>query len=374
MELSIGEKNQYQRHLSLTKIGEKGQISLKEAKVLVVGAGGLGCPVLQYLTAAGVGKIGIVDQDSVEPSNLHRQVLYTHDDIGEAKVNVASQKLKRLNPYIEIVPHLVRLTAVNVDSIFDGYDLVVDCTDNFASRYLINDACVLYGKVLIYGAIYQFEGQISVFNFNDGPTYRCLFPEPPQSDILPNCSEIGVLGVLPGIIGSFQAMETIKVITGIGDVLSGKVLLYDALKQNNRVIKIKPNKKNHEIVELSDALYSCSTDSQLANSMIIEIEPKQFSEMLVKSENILVIDVREQWEREVSKISPSCHIPLGEFSSSDGPSLPDECSKEQTVMLYCKAGVRSRMACEVLEEHGFKNLFNLSGGILKWEAEGYPLA
>ncbi len=374
MELSIGEKNQYQRHLSLPKIGEKGQISLKEAKVLIVGAGGLGCPVLQYLTAAGVGKIGIVDQDSVEPSNLHRQVLYTHDDIGEAKVNVASQKLKRLNPYIEIVPHLVRLTAVNVDSIFDGYDLVVDCTDNFASRYLINDACVLYGKVLIYGAIYQFEGQISVFNFNDGPTYRCLFPEPPQSDILPNCSEIGVLGVLPGIIGSFQAMETIKVITGIGDVLSGKVLLYDALKQNNRVIKIKPNKKNREIVELSDALYSCSADSQLANSMIIEIEPKQFSEMLVKSENILVIDVREQWEREVSKISPSCHIPLGEFSSSDGPSLPDECSKEQTVMLYCKAGVRSRMACEVLKEHGFKNLFNLSGGILKWEAEGYPLA
>lgn len=374
MELSIGEKNQYQRHLSLPKIGEKGQISLKEAKVLIVGAGGLGCPVLQYLTAAGVGKIGIVDQDSVEPSNLHRQVLYTHDDIGEAKVNVASQKLKRLNPYIEIVPHLVRLTAVNVDSIFDGYDLVVDCTDNFASRYLINDACVLYGKVLIYGAIYQFEGQISVFNFNDGPTYRCLFPEPPQSDILPNCSEIGVLGVLPGIIGSFQAMETIKVITGIGSVLSGKVLLYDALKQNNRVIKIKPNKKNREIVELSDALYSCSADSQLANSMIIEIEPKQFSEMLVKSENILVIDVREQWEREVSKISPSCHIPLGEFSSSDGPSLPDECSKEQTVMLYCKAGVRSRMACEVLKEHGFKNLFNLSGGILKWEAEGYPLA
>ena len=374
MELSIGEKNQYQRHLSLPKIGEKGQISLKEAKVLIVGAGGLGCPVLQYLTAAGVGKIGIVDQDSVEPSNLHRQVLYTHDDIGEAKVNVASQKLKRLNPYIEIVPHLVRLTAVNADSIFDGYDLVVDCTDNFASRYLINDACVLYGKVLIYGAIYQFEGQISVFNFNDGPTYRCLFPEPPQSDVLPNCSEIGVLGVLPGIIGSFQAMETIKVITGIGDVLSGKVLLYDALKQNNRVIKIKPNKKNREIVELSDALYSCSADSQLANSMIIEIEPKQFSEMLVKSENILVIDVREQWEREVSKISPSCHIPLGEFSSSDGPSLPDECSKEQTVMLYCKAGVRSRMACEVLKEHGFKNLFNLSGGILKWEAEGYPLA
>ena len=374
MELSIGEKNQYQRHLSLPKIGEKGQISLKEAKVLVVGAGGLGCPVLQYLAAAGVGKIGIVDQDGVEPSNLHRQVLYTHDDIGEAKVNVASQKLKRLNPYIEILPHLVRLTAVNADSIFDGYDLVVDCTDNFASRYLINDACVLYGKVLIYGAIYQFEGQISVFNFNDGPTYRCLFPEPPQSDILPNCSEIGVLGVLPGIIGSFQAMETIKVITGIGSVLSGKVLLYDALKQNNRVIKIKPNKKNREIVELSDTLYICSADSQLANSMIIEIEPKQFSEMLVKSENILVIDVREQWEREVSKISPSCHIPLGEFSSSDGPSLPDECSEEHTVMLYCKAGVRSRMACEVLKEHGFKNLFNLSGGILKWEAEGYPLA
>ena len=374
MELSIGEKNQYERHLSLAEIGERGQILLKEAKVLVVGAGGLGCPVLQYLAAAGVGKIGIVDQDGVEASNLHRQVLFTHDDIGEAKVKVASQKLHRLNPYIEIVPHLLRLTAVNTDSIFHGYDIVVDCTDNFASRYLINDACVLYGKVLIYGAIYQFEGQVSVFNFNDGPTYRCLFPEPPKSDILPNCSEVGVLGVLPGIVGSFQAMETIKVIAGIGDVLSGKVLLYDALKQKNRIITIKPNKKNREIVELSDSLYGCSADSQLANSMIIEIEPKEFSEMVVNSEDILVIDVREKWERAVSKISPSCHIPLGEFSSSDEPILPDKCSKEKKVMLYCKAGVRSRMACEVLKEHGFKNLFNLSGGILKWEAEGYPLA
>ena len=374
MNFSEEQVERYSRHIILQDVGVEGQQKIMDSKVLIVGTGGLGAPAALYLAAAGVGKIGIVDQDVVEPSNLHRQVLYTHDDIGEAKVNVASQKLKRLNPYIEIVPHLVRLTAVNADSIFDGYDLVVDCTDNFASRYLINDACVLYGKVLIYGAIYQFEGQISVFNFNDGPTYRCLFPEPPQSDILPNCSEIGVLGVLPGIIGSFQAMETIKVITGIGDVLSGKVLLYDALKQNNRVIKIKPNKKNREIVELSDSMYGCSADSQLANSMIIEIEPKEFSEMLVNSEDILVIDVREQWERAVSKISPSCHIPLGEFSSSDEPILPDECSREKKVMLYCKAGVRSRMACEVLKEYGFKKLFNLSGGILKWEAEGYPLA
>ncbi len=373
MELSIEEKKHYEKQLSLPEIGEKGQILLKKAKVLVVGAGGLGCPVLQYLTAVGVGKIGIVDEDRVETSNLQRQVLFTYNDIGEAKVEVALQKLVQSNPYIEVVPHLLRLNAVNAESILSEYDIVVDCTDNFASRYLINDACVLYGKVLIYGAIYQFEGQVSVFNFNDGPTYRCLFPDPPKSNILPNCSEVGVFGVLPGIIGTFQAIETIKVITGIGDVLSGKVLLYEALNQKNRIIKIIPNNKNRNIVELSDTLYSCSTNSDLANSMITEIEPKQFSEMLVKPDDILVIDVREEWERAVSQISPSFHIPLGEFSSSGGPVLPDEFSKEKKVMLYCKAGVRSRMAGEVLLKNGYKKLFNLTGGILKWEAEGYSL-
>ena len=374
MDLSVEEKKQYQRHLSLPGFGLEGQKLLKESSVLVIGAGGLGCPALQYLAAAGVGKIGIVDEDIVEYSNLQRQILYSHNDIGNVKAEVAAKKLEQLNPFIKINSHVLRFNASNAEALLEGYDIVVDGTDNFDSRYLINDACVLFDKVLIYGAIYQFEGQVSVFNLNNGPTYRCLFPNPPKSNALPSCSEIGVLGVLPGIIGNFQALEVIKVITGLGEPLTGKLLLYDALKQNTRIIGINPNRKSREIYELSDSFSICSTSTNSkTDQMIIEIEPNVFSEMKKNQDDILVLDVREDWEREVSKITPSTHIPLGEFASPSGPELPSEFSTDKKIVIYCKAGVRSRMACEALKEKGFNNLYNLSGGILNWKAEGFPL-
>ena len=374
MELSNEEKKQYQRHISLPSFGLEGQKLLKKASVLVIGAGGLGCPVLQYLTAAGVGTIGIVDEDLIESSNLQRQVLYSQSDTGGLKVEVAAQKLEQLNPFIKINPHVIRFNADNAESLLQGYDIVVDGTDNFASRYLINDACVLFNKVLIYGAIYQFEGQVSVFNFKNGPTYRCLFPYPSKSNPLANCSEVGVLGVLPGIIGNFQALEVIKVITGLGEPLTGKVLLYDALNQKTRIIGINPIPKNREVKNLSDVFFNCPTNkNNITDQMIIEIEPIEFSELMENENDLVVLDVREDWERKVSKVTPSTHIPLGDFSSPSGPDLPNEISVDKKIVIYCKAGVRSRMACEALKEKGFKNLLNLSGGILQWEAEGFPI-
>ena len=376
MDFSTDEKRQYQRHFSLPGFGSKGQDLLKRASVLVIGAGGLGCPVLQYLTAAGVGEIGIVDEDIVEFSNLQRQILYSHEDIGKLKVEVASTKLKQLNPYIKISSFAVRFNASNAKTLLDNFDIVIDGTDNFDSRYLINDACVLFDKVLIYGAINQFNGQVSVFNLQNGPTYRCLFPHPPSGNALPSCSEIGVLGVLPGIIGNFQALEAIKVITGVGEVLNGKVLLYDALNQKSQIVTVNPIQKSREIYQLSDQVTPCPTHSKIkTDPMITEIEPKVFSEMIEKQEDLFVLDVREDWEREVAMIAPSIHIPLGEFSSSSsGPELPSEISRDDNIVIYCKAGVRSRMACEVLQEKGYKKLHNLSGGILKWEADGFPFA
>lgn len=375
MELSTEEKKQYQRHISLPSFGLDGQKLLKKASVLVIGAGGLGCPVLQYLTAAGVGTIGIVDEDLIESSNLQRQVLYSLSDTGDFKVEVAAQKLEQLNPFIKINPHVIRFNADNAESLLQGYDIVVDGTDNFASRYLINDACVLFNKVLIYGAIYQFEGQVSVFNFKNGPTYRCLFPNPSKFNTIANCSEVGVLGVLPGIIGNFQALEVIKVITGLGEPLTGKVLLYDALNQKTRIIGINPIPKNREVKNLSDGFFNCPTNkNNIPDQMIVEIEPNEFSELMENENDLVVLDVREDWERKVSKITPSTHIPLGDFSSPSGPDLSNEISVDKKIVIYCKAGVRSRMACEALKEKGFKNLHNLSGGILQWEAEGFPIS
>lgn len=375
MELSTEEKKQYQRHISLPSFGLDGQKLLKKASVLVIGAGGLGCSVLQYLTAAGVGTIGIVDEDLIESSNLQRQVLYSLSDTGDFKVEVAAQKLEQLNPFIKINPHVIRFNADNAESLLQGYDIVVDGTDNFASRYLINDACVLFNKVLIYGAIYQFEGQVSVFNFKNGPTYRCLFPNPSKFNTIANCSEVGVLGVLPGIIGNFQALEVIKVITGLGEPLTGKVLLYDALNQKTRIIGINPIPKNREVKNLSDGFFNCPTNkNNIPDQMIVEIEPNEFSELMENENDLVVLDVREDWERKVSKITPSTHIPLGDFSSPSGPDLSNEISVDKKIVIYCKAGVRSRMACEALKEKGFKNLHNLSGGILQWEAEGFPIS
>jgi sulfur-carrier protein adenylyltransferase/sulfurtransferase len=373
MNLSEEEIKQYQRHLSLPGFGPEAQGKLKEAAVLVVGAGGLGCPALQYLAAAGVGKIGIVDDDVVDASNLQRQVLYTHDDIGQPKAEVAAHRLAKLNPYVEIVPLVVRLSRDNAKEALEGYEIVIDGTDSFNSRYLINDACVLFNKILVYGAIHQFEGQVSVFNLGDGPTYRCLFPEPPPVGTVPNCAEIGVVGVLPGIIGCMQALEAIKVVTGIGDSLSGKLLLYDAMSNMTRTLGLSPNPKSRKIVELPEETSFCGAKEAEVDSAVVEIAPVELVRMMKENPDLLVLDVREDWERELSRIDPSCHCPLGEFSSPEGPSLPVDFHPEREVAVYCKAGVRSRMACEVLEALGYSKLYNLSGGMIRWgEDVGSP--
>ena len=368
-ELNEGEVEQYRRHLSLQDFGLESQIKLKNSSVLVIGAGGLGCPVLQYLVAAGVGKIGIVDNDVIESSNLQRQILFDHDDIGSPKAKVAAAKLTRLNPFIKIHPIIERLKKENAEFLFDGYDLIVDGTDNFSSRYLINDACILFEKPLIHGSIHLFEGMVSVFNFQGGPTYRCLFPEQPDSSSIPSCAEAGVLGVLPGIIGCMQAMEAIKVITGRGQPLSGKILSYNSLSNSTRIINLQALPQSREIKELPDSCEpSCSDSSPkiCLNKKIVEISEDELREMMAKKKDLQILDVREDWERMQSRIDPSLHQPLGTLVNSIPVSPLDCLIPEKEVVVYCKAGVRSRMACEALQSIGFNHLFNLSPGMDGW--------
>ena len=368
-ELNEGEVEQYRRHLSLQDFGLESQIKLKNSSVLVIGAGGLGCPVLQYLVAAGVGKIGIVDNDVIESSNLQRQILFDHDDIGSPKAKVAAAKLTRLNPFIKIHPIIERLKKENAEFLFGGYDLIVDGTDNFSSRYLINDACILFEKPLIHGSIHLFEGMVSVFNFQGGPTYRCLFPEQPDSSSIPSCAEAGVLGVLPGIIGCMQAMEAIKVITGRGQPLSGKILSYNSLSNCTRIINLQALPQSREIKELPDSCEpSCSDSSPkiCQNKKIVEISEDELREMMAKKKDLQILDVREDWERIQSRIDPSLHQPLGTLVNSVPVSPLDCLIPEKEVVVYCKAGVRSRMACEALQSIGFNHLFNLSPGMDGW--------
>lgn len=368
-ELNEGEVEQYRRHLSLQDFGLESQIKLKNSSVLVIGAGGLGCPVLQYLVAAGVGKIGIVDNDVIESSNLQRQILFDHDDIGSPKAKVAAAKLTRLNPFIKIHPIIERLKKENAEFLFGGYDLIVDGTDNFSSRYLINDACILFEKPLIHGSIHLFEGMVSVFNFQGGPTYRCLFPEQPDSSSIPSCAEAGVLGVLPGIIGCMQAMEAIKVITGRGQPLSGKILSYNSLSNGTRIINLQALPQSREIKELPDSCEpSCSDSSPkiCLNKKIVEISEDELREMMAKKKDLQILDVREDWERIQSRIDPSLHQPLGTLVNSVPVSPLDCLIPEKEVVVYCKAGVRSRMACEALQSIGFNHLFNLSPGMDGW--------
>lgn len=368
-ELNEGEVEQYSRHLSLQDFGLESQIKLKNSSVLVIGAGGLGCPVLQYLVAAGVGKIGIVDNDVIESSNLQRQILFDHDDIGSPKAKVAAAKLTRLNPFIKIHPIIERLKKENAEFLFGGYDLIVDGTDNFSSRYLINDACILFEKPLIHGSIHLFEGMVSVFNFQGGPTYRCLFPEQPDSSSIPSCAEAGVLGVLPGIIGCMQAMEAIKVITGRGQPLSGKILSYNSLSNSTRIINLQALPQSREIKELPDSCEPSRSDSSpkiCLNKKIVEISEDELREMMAKKKDLQILDVREDWERVQSRIDPSLHQPLGTLVNSIPVSPLDCLIPEKEVVVYCKAGVRSRMACEALQSIGFNHLFNLSPGMDGW--------
>lgn len=329
------EKKQYNRHLILDEIGADGQAKLKTAKVLVIGAGGLGCPILQYLAAAGVGTIGIIDDDTVDQSNLQRQILYTHDDIGKPKASVAVSKLSKLNPYIHFDVYVEKLSRKRAIDLFKKYDIILDGSDNFPTRYLANDAAILANKPLVFGAIFKFEGQVSVFNYQNGPTYRCLYPTPPASGEVPNCSDIGVLGVLPGIIGSLQANETIKMICGLGDVLTGKLLTYDTLSHRQLMLNFDKT-ENANITKLED-----SYDDFCGITLVTDISLEQIKK---QSESYQLLDVREDWEREEFHIGGQ-HIPLAEL-----PYRYQEINTSKEIVVYCKTGERSKTAIVLLEK------------------------
>ena len=347
----------YTRQTRLHGFGEVGQQKLSEAKVLVIGAGGLGVPVLQYLSGMGVGTIGIVDNDKVDISNLQRQILYNENDIGKSKVGVAKQKLQALNSEIELISFQTFISIKNALEIITDFDVIVDASDNFPTRYLVNDACVILNKPLIYGAINAFEGQVSVFNYNGGPTYRCLFPEMPNPEEIPDCNENGVLGIIPGIIGSLQALEAVKVITGIGETLSGKLLLFDGLSQSQQKIKFSLNPKNLEIRELQKSYeFSCA----------MEIESILAEEFLQKwhSENIQLIDVRNPDEVEKQNLDKTIkqdwkNIPLSELQQN-----LEKIDLDKPVHFLCQSGVRSMKAIKLLENLKIQGRFiDIKGGM-----------
>ena len=363
--LSPSEILRYQRHLTLPGFGEVAQLKLKAARVLIIGAGGLGCPALQYLAAAGVGTLGIVDDDRVSRSNLQRQILYADADVGQVKAVAAAARLTAMNPDIKCVAHATRLTVENALKLIGQYDLVLDGSDNFATRYLVNDACVLTGKPLVYGALYTFQGQASVFNFEGGPTYRCLFPEPPNPQDAPNCSEIGVLGVLPGMVGVIQATEVIKVLTGIGEPLVGKLLIFDALQMSQTVVRFKRVPEVADVTELKEIVYKCSVASAEYTSE--EVTPEGLRlQLQAGSSSLQVIDVRESWERALCKLD-SVHVPLGSILDQTADLAVLGVIADLPTCVYCKGGVRSMKALQVLKSHyGFSEIKSLAGGIVGW--------
>jgi molybdopterin/thiamine biosynthesis adenylyltransferase/rhodanese-related sulfurtransferase len=364
------ELARYNRHIIIPEFGLAAQQKLKAAKVLVVGSGGLGSPVLLYLAAAGIGTIGIVDFDVVDDSNLQRQVLFGVNEIGKAKVEAAKERLQALNPHIEFVLYNTQLTSQNALDIIRDYDVVADGTDNFPTRYLVNDACVLLGKPNVYASIFQFEGQVSVFNYKNangefGPNYRDLYPTPPPPGLVPSCAEGGVLGVLPGIIGSLQALEVIKVVTGVGDPLVGRFYIFDALSFESRTFNISRrddnplNGKNPTITQLIDYEQFCGVKA--VEKPIKEITPKELYELQVKGEPFQLIDVREPYEYDIVNIGAEL-IPLATVAEQ-----ADKINKDQPVIVHCKMGGRSAKAIRELEEQfGFTNLYNLKGGIIAY--------
>lgn len=355
--LTENEIAYYSRQLLVDEIGISGQLKLKQAKVLVIGAGGLGCPLLQYIAAAGVGEIGIVDGDSVDISNLHRQILFDFDSIGKNKAIESKNKLKTLNPFIDIEAFPLSLESKNALEIIQNYDIVVDCSDNYATRFLVNDACVLLQKILIYGSIYRFEGQVSVFNFQNGPTYRCLFPQLPTEESTTNCSLSGVIGVLPGIIGVLQANEVIKLITGIGEVLSGKLLVYNALQNTTDYFSIHKNQEiDYESLFKDNQLNKKNYSTICSNSVINEITNQQ---VLDNRDHYILLDVREVGELPIFEGENILKIPLDKLKNQEN-LIP----KSKKIVVFCQSGNRSKKAIEILQnEYEFDNVMNLVNGI-----------
>ncbi|GAA1518613.1 adenylyltransferase/sulfurtransferase MoeZ [Sphaerisporangium rubeum] len=370
-ELTVDEVRRYSRHLIIPDVGMAGQKRLKNAKVLCVGAGGLGSPALLYLAAAGVGTLGIVDFDVVDESNLQRQVIHGQSDIGRLKAESAAASVREINPYVEVIIHNVALTTDNVMDIFAGYDLIVDGTDNFATRYMVNDAAVLLGKPYVWGSIYRFDGQASVFWSEHGPCYRCLYPEPPPPGMVPSCAEGGVLGVLCASIGSIQVNEAIKVITGVGEPLVGRLMIYDALEMKYRDVKVRKDPecplcgKNPSITELIDYEAFCGTISEEAQEAASgsTITAQELKEMQDRGDDIYLVDVREQNEYEIVSIPGAVLIPKGEFLRGTAlEALP----QDKKIVLHCKSGARSAEALAVLKNAGFSDAVHVGGGVLSW--------
>ena len=369
--LSAREIQRYSRHLIMPEVGVDGQRKLKAAKVLCIGAGGLGSPVAMYLAAAGVGRIGIVDFDVVDYSNLQRQLLHGTADVGRSKLQSAKDRLEALNSEISIETHETMLSSQNALDLFAPYDVIVDGTDNFPTRYLVNDACVLLEKPNAYGSIFRFEGQASVFGLPDGPCYRCLYPEPPPPGLVPSCAEGGVLGVLPGIIGTIQAMETIKLILGIGEPLVGRFLIFDALRMKFRELKLRkdpdcPVCGTHPTVrELIDYDQFCgivpAAHGAEAPADDRDITSVELNERLQRGDPVLVLDVREPQEYQINRIQGSTLIPLGELGQRYA-----ELDADQEIVTQCKSGMRSAKAADFLRQKGFRRVRNLKGGILDW--------
>lgn len=376
MTLSKEEIMRYSRHLIMPEVGMDGQLKLKQAKVLCIGTGGLGAPLGFYLAAAGVGRIGLVDFDSVDLTNLQRQILFGTDDIGRPKIEAATDRLRNLNPDIQIDRFETRLTSENALDILKNYDIVVDGTDNFPTRYLVNDACVILGKPNVYGSIFRFEGQITIFGALGGPCYRCLYPEPPPPGLVPSCAEGGVLGVLPGIVGAIQAAETLKLIIGKGEPLIGRLLLFDALAMRFRELKLRKNPEcpacgeHPTITKLIDYAEFCGVrgeeEASATQTAVPEIAPRELKSRLDRGDDLFILDVREPHEYQICNLGGHL-IPLGELSRR-----VNELDSSREIVAHCRSGKRSAEAVEFLRSAGFRKVLNLKGGILAWSDEVDP--
>jgi molybdopterin/thiamine biosynthesis adenylyltransferase/rhodanese-related sulfurtransferase/molybdopterin converting factor small subunit len=373
--LSKDEILRYSRHLIMPEVGMEGQLKLKAAKVALIGTGGLGAPLGMYLAAAGIGRIGLVDFDVVDFTNLQRQVIHGTKDVGKKKLDSAAETMLDINPYVEIDRHEVALTSENALEILKDYDIVVDGTDNFPTRYLVNDACVLLKKPNVYGSIFRFEGQATIFAYPGGPCYRCLYPEPPPPGLVPSCAEGGVLGILPGTVGLIQATETVKLILGIGEPLIGRLVLYDALAMRFRELKLRRNPEcpvcgdHPTITKLIDYQEFCGIPNQSHEEKPMEgdIEPTEVKAKIDRGDRFVLIDVREPHEYQICNIPQAKLIPLGDL-----PKRVNELSSADEIVAHCKSGMRSAKAVDFLKQAGFKKVRNMKGGILAWSDKVDP--
>ncbi|QYJ16941.1 putative adenylyltransferase/sulfurtransferase MoeZ [Rubrobacter xylanophilus DSM 9941] len=375
VELTNEEIARYSRHLIMPEVALEGQKKLKQARVLTIGAGGLGAPLAMYLAAAGVGTLGIVDFDVVDESNLQRQIIHGTSDVGRPKLESAKETIEDINPNVKVETFGEALSSENALDIFRDFDIIVDGTDNFPTRYLVNDACVLLGKPNVYGSIFRFEGQASVFYAEEGPCYRCLYPEPPPPGLVPSCAEGGVLGILPGAIGVIQATETVKLILGIGEPLIGRLLLYDALSMRFREMKLRKdpscpicgeNRTIHELIDYEEFCGIPQAQQQEQQNEVPEITVRELKERLDRGENIKVLDVREPHEYQVANIGAPL-IPLNEL-----PERMHELNQNDEIAVHCKTGGRSARAVKLLRDAGFQNVYNVKGGITAWSEEIDP--